>query len=627
MSLQSQCLYEFGPFQLDHSERRLSQQGRPVPLTPKAFQTLLVLVQNPGRVVEKEELLKTVWPDTFVEEATLAQNVFTLRKQLGDDRSEAIYIETVPKRGYRFVAPVRLIEPAPVPEAERSGEGGPTGWFSNRRRLWITAAVLGCTVAAGSAYFVRRMVKPRHRAMLAVLPVQNLSGNEERSYLTDGLTEEIITQLGAMDPERLGVIARTSSMAYKNTTKTVEQIGRELRVDYILESSLRESGLGTRITAQLINASDQARIWSQDYDAPAGGIVAVEDEVGRAVASQIQLELGSRARQRLARARAENPESHDLYLQGRYFWNSRTHDGLGKSLTLFYQAAEKDPSNARAYAGVADAYNMMMFYGYSPGAGSLVKAKAAAQKAIELDESLPEGHAALGYMQFMWLWEWPSAEEEFRRAIALDPNYVPAHHWFALYLSAMGRSEEAMEQIRQAREIDPLSLIVRAAAGLTAYHAGKYDLAIAECKSALDVNPNFIPAITVLGHAYAQKKMYGEAEAAYQKTVQLTNGATMSYLADLGYLYAVSGKSREAMKIVDAFHDRDRQMPYVPFTFDALIYAGLNEREKAVASLERAEQQNDAGLIWLRSDPRWASIRTDPRLASLLPPPTAAHTQ
>ncbi|MBI3644893.1 MAG: winged helix-turn-helix domain-containing protein [Acidobacteriales bacterium] len=593
-----------------------------MPLTPKAFQTLLVLVENQGRLVEKDELLKKVWPDTFVEEATLAQNVFTLRKQLGDDRSDAQYIETVPKRGYRFVAPVRLIgtaQPA-LPETTEPG-------LYRRGSVWIAAAVLGATLAVGGFYLARRIDRPRHRAMLAVLPVQNLTGTNDRAYLTDGLTEEIITQLGAMDPSRLGVIARTSSMAYKDTNKTVDQISHELKVDYILEASLRESGTRTRVTAQLIDAGDQGRIWSQDYDAPSGDIVAVEDEIGRAVATQVHLELQPQARQRLDRRRGENPESHDLYLQARYYWNTRTRDGLDKGLNLFYRAAEKDPTNARAFAGVADSYNMMMFYGYSPGAGTLLQAKAAAQKAIELDDSLAEGHAALAYMDFMWLWEWPAAEKEFRRALELNQNYVSAHQWFALYLSAMGRDAEALEQVNAARALDPLSLIVRAAAGMTAYHARKYDEAIAECKSALAVNPDFAPAHTVLGHAYVQKRMFPEASAEYQKVLSLSGGTVPAYLADLGYLYGVSGKPADAMAVLTKLHDLRRQLPFVGFTTEALVYAGLNHKEMAIAYLEKAGEQNDANLIWARSDPRWQMISSDPRLSALLPPATAAHVR
>jgi len=627
MPLQERLLYEFGPFRLDAGERRLLQNGRPIPLTPKAFQTLLVLVQNQGRVVDKEELLRKVWPDTFVEEATLAQNVFTLRKQLGDDRSEAVYIETVPKRGYRFVAAVQPVSSSPHLAGAVAESVQPPALPKTRRRFWIGAAILGCALAAGAFYVGRRVeARPRH-AMLLVLPVQNLTGNAERSYLADGLTEEFIAQLGAMDPRRLGVIARTSSMAYKDTTKTIDQIGRELNVNYVLEASLREAGQRTRVTAQLISARDQARLWSQDYDAPSGDLVAVEDEIGRAVASEIHLELQPQSRQRLAQVRAENPASRDLYLQARFYWNLRTQDGLNKALTLFYQAAEKDPANARAYAGVADAYNLLLFYGYSPGAGSILRAKEAALKSIELDDALAEGHAALAYIEFMWLWEWPEAEKEFRRAISLDPNYVSGHQWFALYLSAMGRPQEAMAQINEARALDPASLIVRAAAGLTAYYAHDYDAAIAEAQAALNVNPDFIPALAVLGHAHEQKRMFAEAQADYQKEMSLTQGPAIMTLADLGHLYGVTGKQAEATAVIQKLNDLRRQLPYVGFTAEALVYAGLNDRDNAIAYLTKAEQQNDAARVWVRCDPRWDPIRSDPRLNAVVPVPDGAHAR
>lgn len=627
MPLQEQRLYEFGPFQLDPTERRLLQDGKPVPLTPKAFQTLLVLVQNQSRVVEKEDLLKKVWPDTYVEEATLAQNVFTLRKQLGNDRSEAVYIETVPKRGYRFVAPVKLIEPesgkmiaAPSASFERQS------WFA-RRSILIAAGVLACVLVGIGIYAGRRISAHPRRSMLAVLPVQNLTGRDERNSLSDGLTEEIIAQMGVMDPEHLGVIARTSSMAYKDSHKTVDQIGRELNVDFVLEASLRDAEPRTRVTAQLIDARSQARIWAEDFDVSSADVLGVEDEIGRAVASEIHLELQPRARQRLARVHAENPEARRMYVEGRYYWNLRTREGLDKALTLFKNAAEKDPTNARVFAGLADTYNIQMFYGFSPGAGSLLKAKAAAQRAIELDDTLAEGHAALAYTEFMWLWQWAEAEKEFRRAIAPNHNYATAHHWFAMYLSAMGRHGEALEQINQARVLDPVSLPVRAAAGLTQYYARNYDLAIAECRTALAINSEFAPAHTVLGHAYVGKKMFAEAEAEYQKVIALTNGAVPLYLADLGYLYGVWGKPNDARKILEALRDSRRQLPFVPFTQEARVFAGLNQKDEVVDYQEKAQQQNDAGLIWLGVDPRWDGVRSDPKLKSLFQPASTAQSR
>ena len=627
MPLQEQRLYEFGPFQLDPAERRLLQDGKPVPLTPKAFQTLLVLVENQSRVVDKEDLLKKVWPDTYVEEATLAQNVFTLRKQLGDDRSEAVYIETVPKRGYRFVAPVKLIGPESGNEIATTPAVAEKQVWITRRSILLAAGLLACVLVGIGIYAGRRISAHPRRAMLAVLPVQNLTGREERNSLSDGLTEEIIAQMGVMDPDHLGVIARTSSMAYKDTHKTIDQIGRELNVDFVLEASLRDTAERSRVTAQLIDAKSQARIWAEDFDVASADLLGVEDEIGRAVASEIHLELQPRARQRLARVHAENPQARQLYVEGRRYWNLRTREGLEKALDLFKRAVEVDPTNARAFAGLADTYNIQMFYGFSPGAGSLLKAKAAAQRAIELDDTLAEGHAALAYTEFMWLWQWAESEKEFRRAIALNHNYASAHQWFALYLSAMGRHGEALEQIGQARTLDPVSLPVRAAAGLTHYHARNYDLAITECRAALAMNSEFAPAHTVLGHAYVGKKMFAEAEAEYQKVIALTNGAVPLYLADLGYLYGIWGKRDEARKILETLRDSRRQLPFVPFTQEARVFAGLNQKDEVVDYLQKAEQQNDAGLIWLGVDPRWDGVRADPRLKSLFQPSSKDQTR
>jgi DNA-binding winged helix-turn-helix (wHTH) protein/TolB-like protein len=446
MSLQAQPLYEFGPFQLDPTERRLLQAGRPVPLTPKAFQTLLVLVENEGHVVEKEELLRRIWPDTFVEEATLAQNVFTLRKQLGDDRGEAIYIETVPKRGYRFRAPVRCLD-SPASEGEIQGMPFPAqaaAQPSSRARMWVGAAVLALLLATAAIYSVSRRSAPKpHRMMLVVLPVQNLTGDPSRDYVTDGFTEELIAQLGSLNPVELGVIARTSSMSYKNGSKTAAQIGRELHVDYALECSLRELGGETRFTAQLIRTSDETHVWAHSFERGQGDLLALQREIARTVADEIRIHMTPRSKARFSGPNSVNPDAYDAFVQGRYHWNGRSAKELRTAVSFYQQAIGKDPDFAPAYVGLADSYAMLATMREEAPREMMPKAKDALLKALALDDSLAEAHTSLGWIMEVFDWDWAGSQRELQKAIDLDPNDPTAHHRYAIHLAAMGRLPEA----------------------------------------------------------------------------------------------------------------------------------------------------------------------------------------
>jgi len=624
MSLPSSHFYQFGPYRLDPSEQLLTEDGRKVPLTPKAFQTLLILVENPGRVVEKEELLQKIWPDTFVEEATLAQNVFTLRKQLHDDRQEAPYIETVPKRGYRFAAPVQVVDLA-APESRADSEQATIAAPSrpathSLARRWIALTV---TIVALLGGLVTWHFRPRplaRRPLLAVLPVENLTGDLNREFLSDGLTEELIAQLGSLDPGKLGVIARTSSMTYKGSSKTVPQIAQELGVDYLLEGSIREAGGKLRVTEQLVRGRDQTHLWAQSYDRDLGNLIEMQTEIAGSVASSIELRLTDATRTRLASANPVNPVAYQAYLQGRFYWNTRTREGLLKSIDYYNQALQLDPANARAYAGLADAYNLLSFYGYAKVAANLNRATDAAQKALELDETLPEAHAALAYTNFYWWWKWPEAERDFQRAIQLDGNYVPAHQWYALFLAAMGRQPEGLQQIERAKELDPLSPAVRAGAGFVDYFARRYDDALAECNTALAANPKFMAALYVRGLAYEAKGEFDKAIADFQNASEISSGHLDIYESALAHAYARTGRRAEAEKIALDLEERSRQ-EYIGPSNEAVIWAGLGNQQKTVEWLKRAVETNDAGTIWVRVDPRWDGIRSDPWVQNWLANP------
>jgi len=592
---------------------------RKVPLTPKALQTLLILLQNQGRLVEKEELLQKVWPDTFVEESTLAQNVSTLRKQLKDDRSDATYIETVPKRGYRFVAPVEVVEASSQPAGAEihklvSAEQlvPPT---RSRRFVWVTLGLVVIVALAGVLTWRYRSRQAAKRPLLIVLPVENLTGDPTQEFLSDGLTEELIAQLGSLDADKLGIIARTSSMTYKGSGKTVPQIGKELGVDYLLEGSIREAGERIRVTAQLIRVRDQTHLWAQSYDREAKDLLKLQTEIAESVASSIELQLTNATRNRLAKANPVDPQAYQTYLQGRYYWNTRSQEGLLKSVDYYNRSLQLDPLNARAYAGLADAYNLLSYYGYVKGKENVDRATAAARKALELDDNLAEAHASLAYSNFYWWWKWPEAERDFRRAIELDDNYLPAHQWYALFLTANGRPLEGLREIERAKELDPLSPAVRAGSAFVNYFARRYDDAIAECNTALATNPKLMAAFYVRGLAYEAKGDTDKAIVDFQGAIDLSNAGAWIYVGALGHAYGISGRRSDAEAVLTRMEKSSGQ-DFIGSFNEAVIWVGLGDRQKTVALLQSAWKEEDAAMTWLRVDPRFDSVRSDPWVQS-----------
>jgi len=409
----SQRFYEFGRFRLDRTGRVLFRGDEAVPLSPKAADVLLLLVENAGNVVEKKELLSRVWQDAFVEEGSLTRTISILRKVLeaGDDGQECI--ATVSKRGYRFVLPVKEI----------SAQKG----FASEKTL------------------------------LAVLPFENLSGTRAQEYFSDGLTEEMITQLSQLNPEKLGVIARTSAMRYKGSNKSARRIGQELGVAYLLEGSVRRAGRRVRITAQLIQVSDQTHLWARRYERAIGDILAIQSDVATAIASEIKIKLAPEAEARLERISTIEPRAYEAFLRGRYLWNQRTGKALHNSLRQFEKSIEYDPGYAPAYAGMADSYLSLLDDGYLPTRAATAQARKWAEKAIRIDGAFAEPHSSLGHAHFHE-YEWSEAEREFERSTALNPNYPSAHFYYANYLVAMGRHEEAVAEAKKALALDPVSL-------------------------------------------------------------------------------------------------------------------------------------------------------------------------
>jgi TolB-like protein/DNA-binding winged helix-turn-helix (wHTH) protein/Tfp pilus assembly protein PilF len=611
--------YSFGPFVLDPVEKVLLSEGHPLALPPKALETLLVLVERPGHLIDKAELLELVWPNTFVEEATLAQNIFTLRKALNDTSDGSHYIETVPKRGYRFIAPVKLLQEQELGLSEKPTFFRAPSW----RRLFLAVPVVLIGVL-GLATFVRdrphspKLAPSAAKVILAVLPFENLSGDPSQEYFSDGLTEEMIAQLSRLNPERLRVIARTSAMQYKGGAKSVAQIGRELGVDYILESSFRREANRVRITTQLVRVSDQTHLWSQQYERDAGGVLMLQKEVAADVVSQIAQKLNPPVSERPAAAM--NSGAYEAYLRGRFFWDKRSEQGYLKAIRYFEQAIAADPGYAQAYSGLADAYALL---GSNPTTAitrreAMSKARAAAVKAIALDDTLAEAHTSLAFVYWHYDWNWPAAEKEFQHALQLNPSYPTAHHWFAYYLVSQGRTDQGLEEIRRAQETDPLSLIINTDVAEMLYYARQYDQAIEQDKKVLEMDPDFALARVMLAWSYLAKQQYGTALEEIEKGMRVS-GAKFYLEANLAAIYALMGQKAKARDmLLQLESESERQHEGQLFMGIAQVHAALGEMDQAFAWLEKAFQNRDGGLTLIKEIPYLDSLHGDPRFADLV---------
>ena len=598
--------YQFGPFRLDPAGRLLFREDKLIPLAPKLADTLLLLVENAGKAVEKEELLRKIWPDTVVEEGSLTRTISVLRKILNEDGEDQEYIATIPKRGYRFAAPVEIFEgqckPRPLP--------GPRHLARLLAWRWVAALVATIGVLAGLLLYPRSSPKLPKVTRLLVLPVVNLSGDSEQDYVSDGLTEELIAQLSALDAARLSVIARTSSMSYKGTSKTLAQIGQELGVDYVLESSLRESGGRLRITAQLVRASDQAHVWAASYDRTPRDIVSLEDEVAGAIASQIHANLGGKSPLHQPR-----PEAYLPYLEGRYYWNKRTRASIERAMVHLRQAISLDPSYARAYSALADCYMSLGLLGSGPTQDLFGQAKAAAVTAVALDDTLAEAHTSLAYLKFWQEWDWNGAEAEFKKAIALNPDYATAHQWYAEYLRLMGRFEESIAESNQALALDPLSLVINMEAGLPYYFQHRYDKAKEHIQKAIDLDPNFALAYVDLSWVYEQTGERENAVSLLERAAQLDE--TNAVLSSLAGAYAAGGRAGDAHLVLQKLQAR-AQTTYVSQFLLANVYLELGDENRVLDLLESAYRQHDWGLVWINVGIKYDPLRSDPRFIALL---------
>ncbi len=603
---------QFGVYEVDLRAGELRKQGLRVKLQEKPFQVLALLLERPGEVVTREELQKKLWPgDTFVDfDHSMNTAVNKLREALGDSAESPRFIETLPKRGNRFIAPV-----------QQAGQSAPAVASRARQRPATVGVVAALVVVLGLAAYLgwtrwgRRATPPEGRIMLVVLPFHNVSGDAEQEYFTDGLTEEMISQLGRLQPERLRVIASTSAMHYKKSNKRVDEIGRELGVDYVLEGSVRRGGERVRITAQLVQVSDQTEVWSESYESSEGDVLVLQSEVARAIAQQIQLKLTPQEQARLAASRPINPKAHEAYLLGRHFWSKRSDEGLQKSIQSFEQAIALDPNYAPAYSGLADSYFSSTFWGLMPAAESIPKASTAAAKAVELDPFLAEAHGSMALAK-LWENDREAAEREFVLALELNPGYAQGRMRYSDVLSQTGRPEAAIEQMRRALENDPLSLMVNNSAGWHLYLGRQYDEAIAQFKKTLELDPSFALAHYDLGRVYEQKGMYEQAVSEFQEGKRLSP-ETPYILAGLGHCYGVMGRRSEAREVLGELEELSRRR-HVKSLDIAFVHLGLGDKEKALKGLERASTEGEGWVSYFNADPVYDPLRSDPRFQSLL---------
>jgi TolB-like protein/DNA-binding winged helix-turn-helix (wHTH) protein/Tfp pilus assembly protein PilF len=592
---------------------------------------LEILLEHPGEIVTREELRGRVWPNESFGDFDQALNIAIgkLRSALGDSAENPRFIETLPKRGYRFIADVSVVDADARPKRQEpvAGDLSPTNpglAVAPLRRLWptgggIVALALVITIIVTLSIlsvwrFGSRASAPTGIRSIAVLPLDNLSGDASQNYFADGMTDELIIDLAQISALR--VISRTSVMVYKGARKPLPQIARELNVDAVVEGTVLHSGDQVRITAQLIEASTDKHLWSQSYEGELRDTLALQNRVASAIADQIRINLTPREQAALKSAKAVDPEAYQSYLKGRYFWNKRTADGLKAALAYFNQAIEEDPKYAQAYSGLADTYALLgdWQYGVMSFKEALPKAKAAAIKALELDSSLSEAHTSLGYSLRAFDWDFDSAGEEFKRAIELNPGYATAHHWNAMNLGLLGRPKEALVEMRKAKNLDPLSLIINADLTEFLLLTHSYDESVKQSGKIIEMDSTFAIGHKQLGDAYLLKQMDKEAVAELQEAVRLSGGSPIC-IADLARAYVASGKNKEAMKLLSDLK-KSSNPSFTNAPHIAMIYASMGDNDQAMHWLERAYEERFNPSILLRSgfDP----LRSDSRFEEFM---------
>ena len=574
-------IYEFSPFRVDLERYLLLRDEKSIPISPKVFETLVFLIQHRGEVAKKDDILSKVWPDTFVEESNLAQNIFLLRKVLGEEKNEHRYIITIPGVGYRFVAPVVESFAPPLQK--------------------LTAPPAKISVDS-----VRS---------IAVLPFKNLVQEQGDEFLGPGIADALIMMLSSI--RHLQVRPTTAVLKYRNLMHDPLVIGRELNVDALLDGVYQRIGEQIRVSVQLVSVTNGLTLWATKFDEDFTNIFAIQDSIAEQVVRSLALKLSGDERNQLSKSYTDNAEAFQLYIKGRYFWNQRTIEGLKKGLEYAEQAIALDPTYAPAYIGLADSYNLLgAQHSVLPPRESFPKARAAVVRALEIDEGLAEAYASLAFINCCFEWNWPAAEQNYLKAIEFKPNYPTAHHWYGELLTTAARFADGLVQLRMAQELDPLSLAINADLAAVFYYAREYDRSERQLENLLELNPSFVRARVLLARVLEQKEQHDRAVAMLRSAVALS-GKDPVTLSALAHTLALAGNTREANKILNDLQ-QSIERRYVSAGNIATIYLGLNQKELALQWLEKGAENKDIELVWLKVSPLFDPLRFDPRFTTLL---------
>jgi TolB-like protein/DNA-binding winged helix-turn-helix (wHTH) protein/Tfp pilus assembly protein PilF len=646
-------IVRFGLFEADLRSGDLLKQGRRLKLQTQPFQILAILLEHPGEIVTREELCRKLWPeDTFVDfDHSLNTAVRRLREALADSPENPIFVETVQRRGYRFIAPVVYVdrpgtedaraqaekpanaifevvaiekapEPAVTGAASAESRQAPARMLRNSVLAGCAGLLVGALMALAAAYFVYRPnqstahVKADQVRSLAVLPLENLSITPDQEFLADGMTDELIASLAKV--KHLRVVPRTSSMAYKSTHKSLSEIAKELNVDAVVEGTVMRSGSRIRITTELVQIASDRALWAETYESNVDDVLSLQQRVAGAIVSNIQVELTPQERQNLKAYQPSSAEAYEDYLKGRYYWNKRSEEGLTKAIDYFERATKEDPNYALAYAGLADCYGIIgaAIVGTVPASEVAPKAEAAAKRALELDPTLAEAQTSLATVMLNYKWDWQGAESGFKQAIQLDPTYATAHQRYSLYLMAMGRTNESIHEIQEALKLDPLSVSMNFSQGWRLYMARDFDGAMKQLKSAIDMDPSFALAHMILGQDYAQKGQYALATTELETAVRLSSNSAPA-VAALARVDALAGRQASARTRLEQLKAQSAKQYVSPF-YLAEVYSALGDTNRAMDELDKAYQDRSNSIIFLRVDPKLDVLRSNSRFQSLL---------
>ena len=636
----------FGLFEVDMEGNELRKRGVRLKLQDQPQSLLKILLEHPGALVTRDDLRNRLWkPGTYVEfDHSLNTAMMRLREALGDSSDNPMFIETVPRKGYRFIAPVQEVERAQPPlkqleqtvssaaptateelppAAQRqpkiSAVPGPAVRQVALSRVLLAGLIVVALLIAGlyifRLYFSYAPPGGEQITSIAVLPMENLSGDANQDYFADGMTDELIASLARISSLR--VVSRTTAMDYKGTHESLEKIAHDLHVDAVVEGTVLRSGDRVRITAELVQVSTDRHLWADTYESQMDDVLTLQNQVATAIVSQIRIKLTPQDKQSLATSHPVNSDAFEDYLKGRYYWSKRSEDGLDKAIHYFESSTQKDPNYALAYAGLADCYGILgsAIVGTVPTSEVAPKAELAAEKAVKLDPALAETQTALATVQFNDDWNWKAAEVGFQRAIQLNPNYATAHQRYSLYLMAMGRTEDSLAEMNRARALDPLSPSMSFSLGWRLYMAHRYDDAIAQLLNTIEMDPTYLVAHIVLGQCYEQKGRYSDAISELQKAAALAPSSP-PVLAALGHVYAVSGNRAEAIQLLAELKSQSAHRYVSPF-YVAFIYAGLDDREQALAWLNKSYEDRSNNTVFLNVVPQFDNLRSDPRFQNL----------